>query len=162
MFRVSFTGHRPNKLPYFSEDDPMCEQLKERLKKQIVKLIDEGAEEFCSGMALGVDTWAAEAVLELKETYANIRLTAVIPCPDQAKSWTKEDQARYQSILSRCDQKIMTSKQYIKGCMQKRNCALVNMCDVLIAVFDGTAGGTKNTVDYAKSKNKRIEIVPVM
>ena len=162
MLRVSFTGHRPEKLPYFSEDDPMCVQLKERLKNRITRLIEDGAEEFCSGMALGVDTWAAEIVLELKEDYPQIRLTAVIPCPEQAIRWRDEDKARYQSILDRCDRSITTSPHYTRGCMHNRNRARVDMCDVLIAVFDGTKGGTMMTVDYAKSRNKRIEMIPIM
>lgn len=162
MFRVSFTGHRPEKLPFFSEEDPMCAELKERLKKLIRKLINDGAEEFFSGMALGVDTWAAELVLELKNDYPNIKLTAVIPCPEQADRWSAEQQERYRSILKRCDKTITTSPSYTRGCMMKRNRALVELCDVLVAVFDGTKGGTKQTVEYARSKKRKIEMLTPM
>lgn len=155
MYRVSFTGYRPEKLPFFGEDDPLCVKLKQRLYAQIETLIKDGAEEFCSGMALGVDMWAAETVLELKKLYPHIRLTAVIPCPEQAVKWSREHQARYQDILKRCDKKITVSPVYTKGCMQKRNRALVEMCDILIAVFDGQSGGTKQTVEIAKTMGKK-------
>ena len=69
MYRVSFTGYRPEKLPFFGEDDPLCIDMKKRLSVQIQSLIADGADEFYSGMALGVDTWAAEIVLELKKLY---------------------------------------------------------------------------------------------
>lgn len=137
----------------------MCVQLKERLTKQIKKLIEDGADEFYSGMALGVDMWAAEIVLELKQEYSKLKLTAVIPCPEQADRWSEEHKARYQSILDRCDKTITTSPSYTRGCMHKRNRALVDLCDVLIAVFDGTKGGTMQTVNYAKSKKRKIEII---
>ena len=162
MYRVSFTGYRPEKLPFFSEDDPMCVDLKKRLSKQIKMLIEDGADEFFSGMARGVDTWAAEAVLELKREYPHIKLTAVIPCPEQADGWSSEDQDRYHGIMEACDKKIVISPHYSRGCMQKRNRALVDICDILVTVFDGQSGGTKQTVDYAKSKGRKTITVPPM
>lgn len=159
MFRVSFTGHRPEKLPFFSEEDPMCAELKERMKKLIRKLINDGAEEFFSGMAMGVDMWAAEIVLELKSDYPGIRLTAVVPCPEQADRWSEEHQERYRGILKRCDNVITTSPSYTRGCMMKRNRALVELCDVLVAVYDGTKGGTGQTVEYARTKKRKIEML---
>ncbi len=157
--KVSFTGYRPQKLPFFGEDDPLCVKLKERLSEQIEKLIQEGAEEFFSGMALGVDTWAAEAVLSLREKYPQIRLTAYIPCPEQANAWSEADQKRYRGILARCNQTVTISPSYTRYCMQKRNRALVDSCDVLLAVYDGKRGGTMQTVNYAKSRGKRTEVI---
>lgn len=155
MYRVSFTGYRPEKLPFFGEDDPLCKKLKQRLFAQVELLIKDGADEFCSGMALGVDMWAAEIVLKLKKLYPQIHLTAVIPCPEQAERWSREHKARYQNILDHCDKRIMVSPAYTKGCMLKRNKALVEMCDVLVAVFDGKSGGTKQTLELAKAKGKK-------
>lgn len=160
MYRVSFTGYRPEKLPFFGEDDPLCIDLKQRLYAQTEALIKDGAEEFCSGMALGVDMWAAETVLELKELYPQIQLTAVIPCPEQADRWSSEHKARYHYILERCDKKITVSPKYTKGCMQKRNKALVEMCDILLAVFDGKNGGTKQTIELAQKKGRKTVIIP--
>lgn len=159
MYRVSFTGYRPEKLPFRREDDPRCVELKSRLSAQIEKLIKDGADEFFSGMARGVDMWAAEAVLALKSAYPNIKLTAVIPCPEQADKWDAADRERYRDILARCDKKLITSPHYTSGCMQKRNRALVDMCDILIAVFDGKPGGTANTVNYAKSGGRSTVVI---
>lgn len=156
MYRIAFTGHRPNKLPYLSELDPRCVELKNRLEVTIREFIANGADEFYSGMALGVDMWAAEIILRLKEEFPNIHLTAVIPCPTQAEKWGKALKTRYNSILARCDKVITISKCYDEKCMQKRNRALVELCDVLIAVFDGSRGGTMQTVNYAGAEHKRI------
>lgn len=156
MFRISFTGHRPDKLPYASEKDPSCIGLKKRLEETVRELIADGADMFYSGMALGVDMWAAELVLKLKEEFPYITLTAVIPCPEQADKWGEALQSRYNGILARCDKIITTSPHYENGCMQKRNRALVDLCDILVAVFDGSRGGTMQTVKYAKDKRKNI------
>lgn len=160
MYRVSFTGYRPEKLPFFGEDDPLCVDLKKRLNDQIRSLIKNGAEDFFSGMALGVDTWAAEAVLQLKDEFPQIRLNAVIPCPEQSDKWSVENRCRYNSILEQCSKKITISPQYSRGCMLKRNKALVELCDVLVAVFDGIKGGTMQTVNYAKEQHKRTILIP--
>ncbi len=43
--------------------------------------------------------------------------------------------------------------------MDKRNKWMVDNCDLLIAVWNGTSGGTANCVNYAKSINKQIIII---
>lgn len=162
MYRVSFTGYRPQKLGFFAEDDPMCVDLKQRLEKKINELYEYGARQFYSGMALGVDIWAAEAVLKLKKQHPDVVLSAVIPCRNQAEKWSADEQQRYSSVLARCDKVICISEEYTKDCMHKRNRALVELCDVLVAVYDGQSGGTKYTVNFAEKSRKKVIIVPPM
>ena len=59
-------------------------------------------------------------------------------------------------IIKECAAVVCVSESYTKSCMMKRNRALVNCCDLLIAVFDGQKGGTANTISYARSKAKEI------
>lgn len=162
MYKVSFTGYRPQKLPFFGEDDPMCVELKQRISKEIYKLFESGAVDFYSGMALGVDIWCAEEVVRLREKNQNVRLTAVIPCRGQDSRWSKEEQERYHNILRQCDKVLCLSETYTPDCMKKRNIALVDICDVLLAVFDGKPGGTKQTVDYAKKRGRRLVVLSPM
>lgn len=62
--RVAFTGYRPQKMPFgFDEQDERCVDFKRRLYKTIESLIDQGYKHFISGGALGMDMYAAEAVL---------------------------------------------------------------------------------------------------
>ena len=162
MYGVSFTGYRPSKLNFFGEDDPMCEDLKGRLARKIEELAAAGADRFFSGMALGVDTWCAEAVLELKKQLPKITLTAVIPCRNQDEKWNSDERRRYRSLLEKCDRVICISENYVKDCMHKRNRALVDLCDVLVAVYDGKSGGTEYTVNYAEKCRKKIILIPPM
>jgi len=160
MYRVSFTGYREAKLPFFGEDDPLLEEFKERLFDTILKLIGNGAREFYSGMALGVDTYAAQAVLKAKEQFPEISLIAVVPCADQDKLWNGAQRQRYKELLAQCGKIITISPKYEKGCMHKRNRALVELCDILVAVYDGKPGGTRYTVDYAKKIGRKIIEIP--
>lgn len=154
--RISFTGHRPEKLPYYGEDDPMCLDLKNRLAEEIEKLIESGADEFYNGMARGVDIWCAEAVLKLKSKYPQIKLYAVIPCPEQDVKWREADRIRYREVLGKCEKTYTACDHYDRGCMRKRDYMLVEFADIVVAVFDGSPGGTKITVDYAQKKHKKI------
>lgn len=160
MFRVAFSGYRPDKLPFFGEDDPLFVELLERLRKQIIKFIEDGAEVFISGMALGIDTYCAEIVLDLQKQYPNIRLIAAIPCADQASFWNKEQQAHYKELLEKCSERVVLADHYYKGCMQNRNRYMVDNCDILFAVYDGKTGGTMNAVKYAKDVGRKMIIIP--
>ena len=63
----AFTGHRPRKFPWgYDELDARCVSLKSALTEQIEQLARNGVTQFLSGMAEGVDTWAALAVLALR------------------------------------------------------------------------------------------------
>lgn len=164
MYRVSFTGHRPQNLPYFSEDDPLFLDMMSRLSAEIDRLIADGAEEFYTGMARGVDIWAAELILDKKKSSPALRLIAVLPCPNQCKGWNHADIERYDAILALCDKVMTISPKYTEDCMLKRDRALVDLCDVLVAVYSGSAGGgTAYTVRYAKKTKRRVsEIRPIM
>lgn len=158
---VCFTGHRPQSLSFgFDESHPDCVDLKNRLFEAIGKLIEQGADTFYSGMALGIDTFAAEAVLRYKKENPKIRLIAAIPCPNQAKSWNEDAKERYKTILEACDQQIVVSPYYHRGCMHERNRFMADNSDVLIAVYDGSEkGGTAYTVNYAKKKGLDVIII---
>ena len=69
----AFTGHRPQKFQFgFDEADERCVRLQQVIREHIIQLIEkEGVSYFISGMAMGVDMYAAEIVLDLKGTSKN-------------------------------------------------------------------------------------------
>ena len=158
-----FTGHRPQNLPFgFNEEDPRCLELKKVLQNVIEKLYESGVRHFITGMAIGVDMYAAEIVIELRKTHPDITLESAIPCETQATRWSVAMQERYYEIASKCDKETMLQHQYTADCMQKRNVYMVDHSDYVVAVWDGTRSGTGNTVEYAKTKGKGIvKIDPV-
>ena len=155
-----FTGHRPQSLPWgFNEKDPHCLQLKGKLQESIERMITEHhVRHFISGMALGVDTWAAEIVLELKQTYP-ITLECAIPCETQAARWTEDDRERWFSIVERCDKETMLQTRYTADCMQKRNRYMIDHSDYVIAVWNGKPCGTGSTVTYAREREREIVVI---
>ncbi len=159
VYKVSFTGYRPSKLGFCGENDPRCIALKQKIRSNIETLIYSGASQFYSGMALGVDIWCAQAVLDLKQLRPEITLTAVIPCPEQDEKWNAQDKAVYRGILEQCSDVICVKKHYTKDCMFERNRRLVELCDLLLAVYDGKSGGTQYTVEYAEKKHRKVIVI---
>ena len=158
---VCFTGHRPQNLPFgFNEEDDRCRKLKELLRESIVDLIENhGATRFISGMALGVDMYAAQIVLEEKRTFRRVTLECAIPCKGQVRYWTPEQKTVYRDILQECDKITLLQHEYTSDCMEKRNRYLVDSADIVLAVWDGSNGGTANTVRYAQAQDKEILVI---
>lgn len=148
--RVCFSGHRPEKLT-ISEDD-----VKHFLEKEIRKSISDGYVTFLSGMARGVDIWAAEIVLRIKKEGVPIHLICCIPYDDFEVRWAVEWQTRYHTIVSEADYVKYINHHYHIGCLQERNEFMINRSSRLIAVFNGNPGGTKNTIEYAKRMKREI------
>jgi uncharacterized phage-like protein YoqJ len=97
-----FTGHR--KTPPLQSV-----QIAERLKTELIKLIDQGYLYFGAGGALGFDTIAALTVLVLQQSYPQIKLILVLPCKTQTRGWDKDDIEMYEDIKKRCDKVVYTS-----------------------------------------------------
>lgn len=153
----AFTGHRPEKLPWGSnEDDPRCRALKVLMARAIEQAADAGVAVFCCGMARGCDLYFAEAVAALRETRSSMRLEAWLPCPGQADRWQEADRNRREKLLDTCDEVHMVESFYSSGCMLRRDRAMVDNADMVLSVWDGSPSGTGWTVDYAKRQGKKI------
>ena len=157
-----FTGHRPEKLPWgTNESDPRCTVLKQKIYDAVESAYGEGMRHFICGMARGCDFYFAEAVLELRRVYEDVSLEAAVPFPGQAGGWPEEDQDRWRSILARCDMETLVQEHYSRGCMLRRNRYMVDHSALVIAVYDGASGGTRQTLEYAlKQKIPFLDISP--
>lgn len=151
--RVCFTGHRPEKL------DMSEGKVKSTLLREIMKSIKEGYTVFISGMARGVDMWAAEIVLELKEDNPDIKLIAAIPFEGFELKWSRDNQRQYNEILEKADLIKYICPKFSYSAYQIRNEWMVDHSSRVIAVFNGEKSGTKNTIDYANKNG--VEIINV-
>lgn len=161
-YACCFTGHRPHKLEFgYDEGNVRCLNLKKNLKLEIENMIDKGICLFLSGMANGTDLWAAEEVIRQKTEHPEkeILLIAVIPYRGQASAWAEQYRERYNKALECADQCVYISQNYNVSCIQKRNEYLVDHSTHMIAVYNGTPGGTRSTIMMAKKKNRSIVII---
>lgn len=106
-----------------------------------------------SGMALGVDQWAAETCVAL-----GIPFTAAIPFEGQESKWPWRAQRHYRELLEMAEERVVVCPgDYRPFKLQKRNEWMVDNCTLLIAVWDGSPGGTANCVRYATSIERPIK-----
>lgn len=154
----TFTGHRPERLPWGSEEsDARCAALRTLIQCAVTQACADGFDVFLCGMARGCDMYFAEAVLAARETFPQIRLTAMIPCPTQPDAWPQAERARYARLLAACDAVCVLEPVYSDGCMLRRNRAMVDAAERVITVYDGgAAGGTAAAVRYAQRRGREL------
>ena len=95
--RCCFTGNRPEKLQ--APEGVVTAAL----EKEIRQAIADGFNVFITGMARGVDIWAAEIVLRLQDAGEAVRLICACPYQGFERGWKQSWQERYQAILSAAD-----------------------------------------------------------
>lgn len=150
---LGITGHRPQKLYGFEESHPgnlfiiyaIGNYLKEFKPTKVI-----------TGMALGADQWAAQWCIQL-----SIPFVAATPFKGQDRIWPEPSKKKYKYLLNRAEEIEIVSKTYdnIGEALNSRNKWIVDNSDTMLGVFGGYAGGTKNCLEYAKSKNKKIDII---
>lgn len=151
---IAFTGHRPDALGGYSADNPVKVRVKAAIRTALTQLRSAHGDDLrgISGMALGVDQWAAEVCIELK-----VPFTAAIPHDNQDERWLWGARAAYRELLTRAMAAIVVSPGPYAGYkLLKRNVWMVDQCDALLAVLQGTTGGTAKTVAYAESQGKPV------
>ena len=142
--RCCFTGHRPEKLTIPEK------QLAGRLETEIKRAIDSGHTTFITGMAKGVDIVAAEIVLRLREQDPRLKLICALPYSDFGQHWGGGWTERFRQVLARADLEMTICPGFSYGAYQARNEWMVRHSALVIAVYNGESGGTKNTLDFAK------------
>ena len=127
----------------------VCQQIEKTL-------LDLKPEKVISGMALGVDQWAAHVAYKL-----GIPFLAAVPFEGQEKAWPQASQSIYNLLLSKAAERVVVCEGgYSADKMQRRNEFMCDKCDKLIAIYNGdTSGGTYNCVSYAKSIVKEIIVI---
>lgn len=142
--RCCFTGHRPEKLNIPEK------QLAVLLEGEIRKAIDNGFTTYITGMAKGTDLVAAEIVLRLREQDPRLKLICALPHPGFGLHWGGGWTERFQRVQAAADLTRCICSSFSYASYQARNEWMVNHSSLVLAVFNGEAGGTKNTLDYAK------------
>ena len=148
-----FTGHRPEKCKGPESS------IKSQLAVEIDKTIKDGYDTFISGMALGVDIWAAEEVIKKQQEGQMLKLICVVPFEGFEKNRTKEEIDKYQRIISCADNMVIISPRYKRWCFHARDEWMVDHSSRVIAVFNGTPGGTESTILYAREKAYVADII---
>lgn len=148
-----FTGHRPDKCVGTEE------AIRGRLLEKIREFMNRGYDTFITGMAMGVDTWAAEEVLKIKEESPAVRLVCAVPFLGVERNRTEEQQKSFRAILEKADIVEYICPKGFRRSFPARDKWMVDHASGVIAVFNGTHGGTEYTIRYAREKERLVEVI---
>lgn len=140
---VAMTGHRPEKIP-----DPVMVQ--ELIYEELNWI---NPERLIQGMASGVDLWSAVEAARLAIPYTCAR-------PWAGHKPRGGDANLYQEVLENAAEVVDVNpgwKYPGPWVYEDRNRWMIDRADIVLAVWDGTPGGTKNAVDYAIKTKKPIK-----
>lgn len=156
--KVAFTGHRPDKIGGYQASE-IQDYVRQHIHNILLvfKETDKNLIVY-SGMAQGVDTWAVEECID-----QSIPFVAVLPCDGQEKEWPLAARDYYHRLLDKAQRiERVNIGPYVPWKMQARNERLVDVSDFLIAVWDGSSGGTYNCLEYAKSVKRTIVYIDLV
>lgn len=150
---IAVTGHRPDKLGGYVASAKM--KLQRFAAKIVAAEAQKGPVKFVTGMALGWDQAIAFACVQ-----AGVPWLAAIPFVGQETRWPLPSRQEYERLLwHSTERQIVCAGDYAAWKLQKRNEWMVNQVSPdggLIALWNGTPGGTANCVAYAMGRGVRI------
>lgn len=131
-------------------------EVRVALRKEMrIKLIELAPEKAVSGMALGIDQDFVSVCIDLR-----ISFVAAVPFLGQESQWPAESQRLYFALLDRAEKvEYVCEPGYAPWKMQKRNEWMVDWIGEdgrLLAIWDGSQGGTGNCVRYADQLGRKI------
>ena len=169
---IGVTGHRPEKLggDYYEVNSLTNIEIVQMMMRFILNKVchdpilgvfkTSEKVKLITGMALGADLLFAETALLLKNMYPDrFILECAVPCYNHTSRWQdKKVIKRYNEILEEADSvKIVSERNYDDYVMQIRNEYIVDNSDVLLAIWNGSKGGTRNCVEYAMKTDIEIQ-----
>lgn len=160
LHTCAVTGHRPSRFKWkYNENNNGCKRLKKRMQDQFIALYEQGVRRFLVGGALGVDQWAGEIILRLKEQteYSDIKLVVVLPFPGHDEQWDARSRERLAFLIRHSTEHFTVGKAAYRESYIQRSRYMVDHADCLLAVYDSEENlrsGMMQTVNYARSRNK--------
>ena len=137
---IAGTGHRPDKLGGY---DPHT--IRKVLTFAEATLRHYQPSTVITGMAQGWDMALAQASINL-----NIPFHAYVPFIGQEQVWPSATRLYYKALLQHAQHVIVCSPGgYTKQAMQIRNQRMIDECELLLALWNGSSGGTSNAIAYA-------------
>lgn len=178
LYVISFTGHRPNKLGGYNPNPIRTwvkTQMLDAVNRAIAKFGETHEIVIVWGGALGVDQWAAQLANHL-----GLRHVCIIPFDGFEDRWPAKSIHEYEDLCEttsvdlvyeimgranlRCHMEgegvIVTGDSFSNKIYQERNIAMVDAANAVIAVWDGSPGGTANCVNYAQGRKPIVRINP--
>lgn len=156
----AITGYKPQELGIFSESHQGIDVIKYTLRSRIIQLIEESdIDWFITSGQPGVELWASEIIIELKNDYPNINLCILTPFYEQEARWKEPLQEKYHQILEQADFVDSITKRPYENPSQLRlkNEFIINKSNGLLVLYDEETPGSPSY--YLTPAKQRLQSV---
>ncbi len=103
MKSCTVAGPKPTRFKFgYKEENSLCRKIKKAMLRQFQRLYSKkGVRRFYIGGILGVNLWAGELLLKLKEDpgYEDIELVVVLPFPGHDAKWDIRSRKRLEYLM---------------------------------------------------------------
>lgn len=130
------------------------DELLERLNSTLNRMINDGITDFYSGGEQGWDMICENAVLNLKQSFPQIKLHLILSCKpeEHCKRWSLKQKAEFDRIYGAADSvEVVNKKPYSDG-VQERNNRLAKLGEFCICCFDSKYRGGMNRIESTVNK----------
>ena len=138
MKSLYVTGYRAHELGIFNDKHPGIPIIKKALYDHLYPLCDEGLEWVVISGQLGVESWAAETVLELKQHFPNLKYSVITPFLEQEKNWNEHKQEQYARIIGNADFVTSVTKRPYEAPWQfiEKDKFIISNTDGMLLLYD--------------------------
>ncbi|MFD2761543.1 SLOG family protein [Lentibacillus juripiscarius] len=99
---LTVTGYKSMELNIFKPDDERITYIKAAIEKRLIGFIEEGLEWVLISGKMGVELWAGEVVMNLRDEY-DIKLALIPPFENQDERWPEPVQQIYREMTAAAD-----------------------------------------------------------
>jgi len=142
MKNLLVTGYRAHELGIFDQKHKGIGYIQKAIEARLIPLIEDGLEWVITPGQYGVDLWACEVVIALKQTYPQLKLSIITAFLNQEEKWSDTKKEYYEQLLKEVDYYAAVSKQPYEGIWQfkARDELLFRKTDGILLFYDEDSG----------------------
>lgn len=138
MESCAVAGPKPTRFKFgYKEDNSLCRKIKKAMLRQFRRLYRKrGVRRFYIGGAIGVNLWAGELLLKLKEEpgYEDLELVVVLPFPGHDAKWDVRSRKRLEYLIRHSVEHLTVGTEDCRESYISQNRYLVDHAQCLVAV----------------------------
>ncbi|VTS41665.1 Uncharacterized protein conserved in bacteria [Streptococcus porcinus] len=93
MTAILVTGYKSFELGIFRDKDERIGIIKKALKKDLIRLVDDGADWFILTGSLGFEVWALDVLKDMKKNYP-IKIATLFDFETHGSHWNEQNQEK--------------------------------------------------------------------
>ena len=163
MESCAVAGPKPTRFKFgYKEDNSLCRKIKKAMLRQFRRLYRKrGVRRFYIGGAIGVNLWAGELLLKLKEEpgYEDLELVVILPFPGHDAKWDVRSGKRLEYLIQHSTEHLTASTEDCQESYISQNRYLVDHAQYLVAVSEEhreQETGSFQVTAYAREKGLEI------